>query len=119
MQRRHFLKLTAALSAAGALPLWSRFADGSHPSAGCRFRLCWNPMPGAATASPRCRVPPSGTAKRWPTWGYNGSLLGPVLKMQSGKPVTVNIHNRLSEATTTALARAGNPRRSGMAARRQ
>ncbi|MBK4773144.1 MAG: twin-arginine translocation signal domain-containing protein, partial [Pantoea sp. Morm] len=24
MQRRHFLKLTAALSAAGALPLWSR-----------------------------------------------------------------------------------------------
>ncbi len=24
MQRRHFLKLTAALSAAGALPFWSR-----------------------------------------------------------------------------------------------
>lgn len=33
--------------------------------------------------------------------------------MQSGKPVTVNIHNRLSEATTPALARAGNPRCSG------
>lgn len=99
MQRRHFLKLTAALSAAGALPLWSRsLMAASRPL-----------LPIPSLLEPDARGSYSLTAmqgttqwkgKAVPTWGYNGSLLGPVLKMQSGKPVTVNIHNRLSEATT-------------------
>ncbi|NYS30590.1 multicopper oxidase CueO [Pantoea sp. WMus005] len=99
MQRRHFLKLTAALSAAGALPLWSRpLMAATRPL-----------LPIPSLLEPDARGSYSLTAMQgttqWngnavPTWGYNGSLLGPVLKMQSGKPVTVNIHNRLSEATT-------------------
>ncbi|HAH13199.1 MAG TPA: multicopper oxidase, partial [Pantoea agglomerans] len=99
MQRRHFLKLTAALSAAGALPLWSRsLMAATRPL-----------LPIPSLLEPDARGSYSLTAmqgttqwngKAVPTWGYNGSLLGPVLKMQSGKPVTVNIHNRLSEATT-------------------
>ncbi|VDY35655.1 Copper efflux oxidase [Morganella morganii] len=34
------------------------------------------------------------------TWGYNGDLLGPALKLRRGKPVTVDIVNKLPEATT-------------------
>ncbi|MCD4630356.1 multicopper oxidase domain-containing protein, partial [Proteus mirabilis] len=34
------------------------------------------------------------------TWGYNGNLLGPALKLQKGKAVTVDIHNQLQEETT-------------------
>ena len=99
MQRRHFLKLTATLSAAGALPLWSRsLMAATRPL-----------LPIPSLLEPDARGSYSLTAmqgttqwngKAVPTWGYNGSLLGPVLKMQSGKPVTVNIYNRLNEATT-------------------
>ncbi|WP_223817161.1 multicopper oxidase domain-containing protein, partial [Pantoea sp. M_5] len=99
MQRRHFLKLTAALSAAGALPLWSRSLMAAPRPL----------LPIPSLLEPDARGTYSLTAmqgstqwngKAVPTWGYNGSLLGPVLRLQRGQPVTVNIHNRLSEATT-------------------
>ncbi|HEY5788834.1 MAG TPA: multicopper oxidase domain-containing protein [Microlunatus sp.] len=35
-----------------------------------------------------------------PTWGVNGSYLGPTLRMQQGDRVTVNVQNNLPEATT-------------------
>lgn len=99
MQRRTFLKLTAALSAAGALPLWSRsLMAATRPL-----------LPIPALLEPDARGHYSLTAmtgstqwlgKAVPTWGYNGSLLGPVLRLQREKRVTVNIHNRLPEATT-------------------
>ncbi|WP_343464325.1 multicopper oxidase CueO [Pantoea sp.] len=99
MQRRHFLKLTAALSAAGALPLWSRqLMAATRP-----------PLPIPTLLEPDARGEYTLTAMRgttqWkgnavPTWGYNGSLLGPALRLQREKAVTVNIHNRLPEATT-------------------
>ena len=34
------------------------------------------------------------------TWGYNGNLLGPAVKLQRGKAVTVDIYNQLTEETT-------------------
>ncbi len=34
------------------------------------------------------------------TWGYNGDLLGPAVKLQRGKAVTVDIYNQLTEETT-------------------
>ena len=37
------------------------------------------------------------------TWGYNGSLLGPALKLQKGKAVTVDIHNQLAEEDSVHL----------------
>ena len=99
MQRRHFLKLTAALSAAGALPLWSRSL-----MAATRPLL---PIPSILQPDARGQytlTAMSGTSQ-WngqsvPTWGYNGSLLGPALRLPREKAVTVNIHNRLAEATT-------------------
>ena len=99
MQRRHFLKLTAALSAAGALPLWSRsLMAASRPLLPIPSLL----MPDAKGHYNLTAMQGSTewNGKAVPTWGYNGNLLGPALKLQSGKPATVNIHNRLSEATT-------------------
>ncbi|MDM3591486.1 multicopper oxidase domain-containing protein, partial [Proteus mirabilis] len=34
------------------------------------------------------------------TWGYNGILLGPALKLKRGEPVTIEINNTLPETTT-------------------
>ncbi len=34
------------------------------------------------------------------TRGYNGNLLGPAVKLQRGKAVTVDIYNQLTEETT-------------------
>ncbi|HHN8407779.1 TPA: multicopper oxidase CueO [Morganella morganii] len=101
MQRRDFLKYSAFLGAATMLPAWSRFAF-------------------AAQERPALGIPPLLTAdnaqkitlniqqgkmafipgKTTQTWGYNGDLLGPSLKLQRGKPVTVDIVNKLPEATT-------------------
>ncbi|MCL7667797.1 multicopper oxidase domain-containing protein, partial [Klebsiella pneumoniae] len=39
------------------------------------------------------------------TWGYNGNLLGPAVKVQRGKAVTVGINNQLTEATKLHLNR--------------
>lgn len=99
MQRRQFLKLTAALSAAGALPLWSRsLLAASRP-------LLPIPSPLEPDARGHYNLTAMRGSSRWqgkhvPTWGYNGSLYGPTLMLERGKAVTVNIHNRLPEATT-------------------
>ncbi|RRZ92236.1 multicopper oxidase CueO [Erwinia sp. 198] len=100
MQRRDFIKLSAALGAASALPLWSRslMAAQQRPA-----------LPIPALLTPDARGAMTVTAQqgstRWldkavPTWGYNGSLLGPAIQLERGKPVTINLRNQLPEATT-------------------
>ncbi|WP_448666043.1 multicopper oxidase CueO [Serratia plymuthica] len=100
MLRRDFIKLTAALGAASALPLWSRSAWAAGlpalpippllmPDAQGKIALAlqtgeMNWLPGKATQ----------------TWGVNGALLGPAVRLQRGKPVTVDIKNGLPEAST-------------------
>lgn len=99
MHRRHFLKLTAALSAAGALPIWSRsLMAASRPLL---------PVPSRLEPDPRGQIQitaMTGTSqwqgKNVATWGYNGSLLGPAIVLRRGKTATVNINNQLPEATT-------------------
>lgn len=85
MQRRDFLKLTAAVSMANALPLWSRavFA-ASRPAL---------PVPSLLTADARNRIALTIRAGKTQfggmnatTWGYNGSLLGPALQLTQGRP---------------------------------
>lgn len=34
------------------------------------------------------------------TWGYNGALLGPALRLRTGEQATVRVHNDLGEPTT-------------------
>lgn len=99
MNRRRFLKLTAALSAAGALPIWSRsLMAASRPLL---------PVPSLLEpdATSTIRLAARTGTSQWqgkavPSWGYNGSLLGPALRLQRGKKVTIEIANRLPEATT-------------------
>ncbi len=100
MQRRDFIKMTSAMAAASTLPLWSR----SLMAAQTRPEL---PIPTLLTADARGVI--NITARQgqslWagqsvPSWGYNGSLLGPAVQLESGKPVTLNVHNTLPEATT-------------------
>ncbi|KFK92674.1 MULTISPECIES: multicopper oxidase CueO [unclassified Serratia (in: enterobacteria)] len=100
MLRRDFIKLTAALGAASALPLWSRAAWAADqpalpipplllPDAQGNIALTlqtgeMNWLPTAATR----------------TWGINGALLGPAVRLQRGKPVKVDISNKLPQAST-------------------
>ncbi|WP_434586337.1 multicopper oxidase CueO [Klebsiella sp. R390] len=99
MQRREFIKLTAAAGVLSALPLWSRSAFAtSRPAL---------PVPNLLTADARNRITltiQAGKTQFGPhqaaTWGYNGTLLGPALKLKKGEAVTVDIHNRLAEETT-------------------
>ncbi|WP_345830557.1 multicopper oxidase CueO [Erwinia sp. HDF1-3R] len=100
MQRRDFIKLSAAAGAASALPLWSRSLMAAMP----RAEL---PIPSLLTPDPRGVM--NITAQQGKTvwqgqsvtsWGYNGSLLGPAIQLERGKAVTLNVHNALPEATT-------------------
>lgn len=110
MQRREFIKLSAAMGAASALPLWSRSLMAAQP----RVSL---PLPKTLTADAQGVI--NITAQQgktvWQekavsTWGYNGDLLGPAIVLDSGTPVTINVRNTLPEATTVhwhGLALAG------------
>lgn len=101
MQRRDFLKLGATLSAATLLPSWSRFAfaQSNTPSLAippqiipdAQQKIVLNIQQGVSQF-----IPTASTT----TWGYNGSLLGPALKLKQGQPVTININNQLPETTT-------------------
>ncbi len=99
MQRRDFLKYSAALGAVSALPLWSRTALAAERPA--------LPVPDLLTADARSRIKLVVQAGKSTfgsftstTWGYNGSLLGPAIRLRRGKEVNVDIHNTLPEETT-------------------
>ncbi len=100
MHRRDFIKLTAALGAATSLPLWSRAALAAD----------FSPLPIPPLLQPDAHGKinlniQTGTVAWLPsaatqTWGYNGNLLGPAIRLQRGKPVTIDVTNSLPEATT-------------------
>lgn len=99
MQRRDFLKYSVALGVVSALPLWSRTVFAAE-----RPTL---PIPDLLTSDVRGRIRLSimqgqstFAGKTATTRGYNGNLLGPAVKLQRGKVVTVDIYNQLTEETT-------------------
>ncbi|RCX03056.1 MULTISPECIES: multicopper oxidase CueO [Kosakonia] len=99
MQRRDFLKYSAALGVMSTLPLWSRSLFAAERPA--------LPVPPLLAADAQNRIALSVQAgetlfgnKRAATWGYNGALLGPALQLRQGREVTVEIRNTLSEETT-------------------
>ncbi|AYL60262.1 multicopper oxidase CueO [Citrobacter youngae] len=99
MQRRDFLKYSVALGVASALPLWSRTAFATDRPA--------LPIPDLLTADASNRIQlivkagqSTFAGKTATTWGYNGNLLGPAVKLNTGQAVSVDIHNQLAEETT-------------------
>ncbi|EPJ7073138.1 TPA: multicopper oxidase CueO [Citrobacter freundii] len=99
MQRRDFLKYSVALGVASALPLWSRSVFAADRPA--------LPIPDLLTADASNRIQlivqagqSNFAGKTATTWGYNGNLLGPAVKLNKGQSVTVDIHNQLTEDTT-------------------
>ncbi|MDU2939493.1 MAG: multicopper oxidase CueO [Enterobacteriaceae bacterium] len=99
MQRRDFLKYSAAIGAFSALPFWSRSVLAAERPA--------LPIPELLTADARNRIRLIVQAGKSTfgevtaqTWGYNGSLLGPAIRVRQGKAVSVDIHNTLAEETT-------------------
>lgn len=99
MHRRNFLKYSAALGAASALPLWSR-----NVFAAVRPTLPIPPLlEPDAQSSITLNIRAGSTTfagRRATTWGYNGDLLGPALKLRNGKRVSVTIRNQLAEEST-------------------
>lgn len=100
MLRRDFIKLTAMLGASSALPFWSRAAFAAdHPAL---------PIPALLTpdAAGKIALNVQTGSMQWkagmqtPTWGINGPLLGPAMRLQRGKDVAINVTNALPEATT-------------------
>ncbi|HEI9738347.1 TPA: multicopper oxidase CueO [Citrobacter freundii] len=99
MQRRDFLKYSVALGVASALPLWSRSVFAADSPA--------LPIPDLLTADASNRIQlivqagqSNFAGKTATTWGYNGNLLGPAVKLNKGQSVNVDIHNQLAEETT-------------------
>ena len=99
MQRRDFLKYSVALGVASALPLWSRSVFAADRPA--------LPIPELLTADASNRIQlivqagqSNFAGKTATTWGYNGNLLGPAVKLNKGQSVNVDIHNQLAEETT-------------------
>ncbi|MFD5318495.1 multicopper oxidase family protein [Streptomyces sp. NPDC127098] len=45
----------------------------------------------------RLAIMPGGEAE---TWGYNGPILGPTLRIRSGEKIQIHVHNELGEPTT-------------------
>ncbi|HDG1693939.1 multicopper oxidase CueO [Kluyvera ascorbata] len=99
MHRRDFIKLSAAIGVASALPLWSRAVFAAE-----RTMLPIPPLLAADANNQILLTVQAGktqfAGKTATTWGYNGSLLGPAIQLQQGKPITVKINNTLPEETT-------------------
>jgi len=100
MQRRDFIKWTTLMGAATTLPGWSRLAFAADRPAlsvppllqpNAKGTLVLNLQRGQSQFTPGVNTE---------TWGINGNLLGPALRLKRGEPVTVTVHNRLNVAST-------------------
>lgn len=99
MRRRDFIKYSVALGGLGLLPAWSY--------AGLAATRPVLPVPALLEPDPAGRIKLiAQTGKTWfgsnpaTTWGYNGAILGPAIKLRRHKATTIDIYNRLPVATT-------------------
>ncbi len=103
LSRRQFLQSCGAMTAAGMLPttVWSAQSSMYNPL----------PIPPLLEATPRDGVGHYQLEVQWgktrffadqetATLGYNGSYLGPTLRMKHGDRVSVDVKNGLSQITT-------------------
>jgi FtsP/CotA-like multicopper oxidase with cupredoxin domain len=96
LRRRDFLQ---GLAVAGLAPVPGRSAAPEPPALPIPPLL--ELQPGApATLTARVGATEFFPGKPSPTAGYNGSLLGPTLRVRSGDEVALEVRNELPEATT-------------------
>lgn len=103
MNRRDFLIRGSLLGLAGVLPLsYSRLLSAAEPQSLPIPPLLTPDAAGniALTAAPGMTA---WRGKEALTWGYNGALLGPTLKLRTGQAVQLHTLNRLPETTTVHL----------------
>jgi len=119
MTRRKFLTITAGVSAVAATAIYARgMMDG-----GMMGRRAGLAIDDASSFFNHLKIPPEikGVLKggvrhynfnieqsstefikelKTPTYGVNGSYLGPTIRLKRGESVSLNWHNKLREATT-------------------
>jgi blue copper oxidase len=100
MQRRDFIKLTAALGASTTLPFWSGNVFAADRPALPIPPLLEPDATGVINLQLQRGKSQLVPGKITDTWGVNGGLLGPALRLQRGNPVTINIHNTLPDVNT-------------------
>lgn len=100
MLRRHFIKLASVFGAATSLPLWAQVGLAGY------FPTLPIPLLLQPDSNGKIKLKLQTGEMRWlpgvatKTWGINGPFFGPALRLQRGKPVTVEVINELPEATT-------------------
>lgn len=100
MYRLDFIKYSAVLGVMGALPDWSRSVFAADRPMLPVPALLEPDVLSQITLAIRAGQTVFAGKKSATTWDYNGMLLGPTLRLQQGKPVTVTIHNQLQEEST-------------------
>jgi FtsP/CotA-like multicopper oxidase with cupredoxin domain len=97
LTRREFTRMSGMASAV-ALGGWRGLQGQMAAPAGSAPAI---PV-GAAAADFTLEIAPyvveASPKHKFPTLAYNGQVPGPLLRMTQGKPVTIDIHNRSSEA---------------------
>ncbi len=99
MNRRDFIKLSAACGAMTAMPFWVNSVFAAQPQALPIPPLLEPGMDGDFSLALRTGQTVFRGTTPTTTWGYNDSLLGPALHMRRGKAVTVTVKNGLKETT--------------------
>ncbi|TDQ57388.1 blue copper oxidase [Mesocricetibacter intestinalis] len=100
MQRRDFIKYSAAFAAASGLPLFSAPLFARERALLPIPPLLEADAAGNINLSIQAGLSAFLAGKQTPTWGYNGALLGPALKAKAGQNLRVMINNRLDQPST-------------------
>lgn len=107
MHRRDFIKIASILGISASLPLgaWKTFGLGARKAFAASAPVL--PVPDLLRPGANGRIPLVAATgwshwKQAPTrtWGYNGSLLGPVVALRQGQKISMEFRNSLPESTT-------------------
>ncbi|MFB2865051.1 multicopper oxidase CueO [Aeromonas sp. MdU4] len=98
MQRRDFLKLSAALGVATTVPWWDQALAAERPILPIPALLKPDEAGVIKLNVQQGQIQWRQTPTR--TWGYNGNMLGPTLRARQGQQLTIQVHNQLAETTT-------------------
>ncbi|WAT00138.1 multicopper oxidase CueO [Rouxiella chamberiensis] len=100
MHRRDFIKLAALYGGVATLPTWSRPAFAASRPALPIPEILQPDVRGTYRLTLQQGKSPFVPGVMTSTWGINGNLLGPVIRLRRGKSVGVIVKNALPDAST-------------------